>query len=206
MKSILARILQLATMVCLATSAPAKADTIIRKSTTYFSISGNTAEELDREMLRRGPLSKTTGHRHPGATQIRFSGAATFVNRGSRCHIGGAKVTLNTRIILPRWKNRRKAGARLALIWDTLASDIKRHEERHAEIARNHAKSLERAILALPAAGDCKTLRAKVNKLSSAEMAAHEADQMRFDRIEAVNFEKRMLRLLRYRLEARRSQ
>ena len=28
----------------------------------------------------------------------------------------------------------------MALIWDTLASDIKRHEERHAEIARTHAR------------------------------------------------------------------
>ena len=31
----------------------------------------------------------------------------------------------------------------MALLWDTLAADIKRHEERHAEIARNHARKPE---------------------------------------------------------------
>jgi len=182
---------------------PAGSETIIRKSTTYFSIGGRTASDLDREMSRVGPLSQTTGRRHPGATQIRFNGSATFVGKDNHCYIGGAKVLLSTKLMLPRWSNRRKATKEMALLWDTLASDIKRHEERHAEIARTHARQLEKAILALPSARDCPTLKAKVNRVSQKAMIAHDKDQLRFDRIESINFENRMIRLLRHRIATR---
>ncbi|MDB5550024.1 MAG: hypothetical protein JWL86_8 [Rhizobium sp.] len=182
---------------------PAASETIIRKSTTYFSIGGRTASDLDREMSRRGPLSQTTGRRHPGATQIKFNGSATFIGKKGRCYIGGAKVSLSTKLMLPRWSNRRKATKEMALLWDTLASDIKRHEERHAEIARTHARQLEKTIVALPSMRDCPTLKAKVNRVSHEAMIDHDKDQLRFDRIEAVNFENRMIRLLQHRIATR---
>lgn len=190
-------------IVALAFSAialPAASETIIRKSITYFSIGGRTASDLDREMSRRGPVSQTTGRRHPGATQIKFNGSATFIGKDGHCHIGGAKVSLSTKLVLPRWSNRRKATKEMALLWDTLASDIKRHEERHAEIARTHARQLEKTILALPTTRDCATLKARVNRVSQQALIAHDKDQQRFDRIEAANFENRMIRLLRYRV------
>jgi predicted secreted Zn-dependent protease len=186
--------------LCAGTSWPAATETIIHKSVTYFSISGDTPSDIDREMLRRGPLSRHTGRRHPGATQIKFNGSATFVAKEGRCVIGGAKVSLSTKLILPRWKNRRRATSEMALIWDTLASDIKRHEERHAEIARTHARQLERTILGLSSAKNCATLKARVNRVSQEAMVAHDKDQIRFDRIESANFESRMIRLLRYRV------
>lgn len=179
---------------------PASGETIIRKSITYFSIGGRTAADLDNEMMRRGPLSRTTGRRHPGATQIKFNGSATFIGKDGRCHIGGAKVSLSTKLVLPRWSNRRRATRDMALLWDTLSSDIKRHEERHAEIARTHARQLEKTILRLGSTRDCPTLRAKVNRVSQEAMIAHDKDQVRFDRIESVNFENRMIRLLKHRI------
>lgn len=189
-----------AALLIAAASVPAPAETIIHKSVTYFSIGGRTATELDREMMRRGPFSRTTGRRHPGATQIKFNGSATFIRKNGRCVIGGAKVSLSTKLMLPRWTNRKRANREMGLIWDTLASDIKRHEERHAEIARTHARELEKTILGLSAAGDCPTLKARVNRVSQEAMIAHDKDQLRFDRIESVNFENRMIRLLKYRI------
>lgn len=194
-----------AALACLGPVSPASAETIIIKKTSYFSIGGRTAADLDREMLQRGPLSKATGRRHPGVTQIRFTGSATFIGKNGRCFIGGAKVRLSTKILLPRWSNRRKANAQLGLIWDTLSADIKRHEERHAEIARNHARDFERQILALPPASRCDVLKAKVNVLSRQAMEEHDKDQRRFDRVEAINFENRMIRLLRYRIESKKA-
>ena len=193
----------LAALLISTASVPAPAETIISKSVTYFSIGGHTASDLDREMLRRGPFSRTTGRRHPGATQIKFNGSATFVRKNGRCVIGGAKVALSTKLMLPRWTNRKRANRQMGLIWDTLAADIKRHEERHAEIARTHARELEKTILALSSARDCPTLKARVNQVSQEAMIAHDKDQVRFDRIESVNFENRMIRLLKYRISQR---
>lgn len=194
--------LLLAPLIVAGLAWPASSETIIRKYVTYFSIFGKTAEDLDRELSKRGPVAGTSGMRHPGATRISFTGTATFIGKGGKCYIGGAKVALSTKLILPRWANRKHATPRIAVIWDALSSDIKRHEERHAEIARNHARALEKAILSLPKTGDCPSLKAKVNRISNQAIKDHDADQRRFDRVEAANFDRRMIRLLKNRISA----
>ena len=116
-----------------------------------------------------------------------------------RCRVGSVDVTLDTRLVLPRWKNRKRAKGDIALIWDALSSDIKRHEERHAEIARDYARRLEKTLKSLRPQRDCEAMQAKVTEATDKVVAAHDAAQMRFDRVEAVNFEKRMIRILDYR-------
>ncbi|MCF3642407.1 DUF922 domain-containing protein [Rhizobium sp. TRM95111] len=180
---------------------PVEADTIATKSFSYFAVGGKTAAELDKELDRRGPIMKSTGARHPGATRIKFGGSVTYVRHGKGCAVGEASITVSTNIILPRWKHRRSANASLALIWDTLARDIKRHEERHAEIARNHARDLERSLKALRPDRDCERMQARVDRATADAVEAHDKDQARFDTVEAKNFNARMLRLLAYRLE-----
>ncbi|MDE1158533.1 MAG: DUF922 domain-containing protein [Neorhizobium sp.] len=183
--------------------ALASAEPVISKTYSYFRIGGRTADDLDRELDKRGPETHVEGHRHPGATQIKFGGDVTYVEKGNRCSIGGVRVTLRTKIILPRWANRNRATADLGFIWDTLAADIKRHEERHAEIARNHARRMERDLLALRPQADCDALEEKVADLTRDALAAHDADQLRFDQVEAANFDARMTRLLQYRMGQR---
>ncbi|ANK72543.1 DUF922 domain-containing Zn-dependent protease [Ensifer adhaerens] len=191
-------------LLALLVAAPlgtASGETVVNKSFSYFSIGGRTAEELDKALSASGPMMKSTGARHPGATRIKFGGSITYVSRNGRCAVGSARVTLNTRIILPKWKYRRQAGRDLALVWDTLSSDIKRHEERHAEIARNHARRMEKMFLALKPQDTCEEMQESVARVSATAIEAHDKDQARFDRTEAANFDKRMIRLLQYRLE-----
>lgn len=188
-----------------ALAAPGVAHTemLASKTFSYFTIGGKTAAELDEQLSSHGPLMKGTGSRHPGATKIKFGGTVTYVEKNGRCHVGEAKVTLNTRIILPKWKHRRSANRDLALIWDTLSSDIKRHEERHAEIARQHARRMERRLMKLRPEADCERMQARVGRESLEAIAEHDKDQARFDRAEAVNFDRRIMRLLEYRLKTR---
>lgn len=182
----------------------AAADPSIRKTYGYFRIGGDTAEELDSELEKRGPLTNATGHRHPGATQIKFGGDVTYLDKDGSCSVGGAKVTLKTHIILPRWNNRRRASADLRIIWDTLSKDIKRHEERHAEIARIHARRLERELLALRPDVNCDALEKRVAEVTQRVLESHDRDQYRFDRVESANFDERMTRLLKYNIQRRR--
>jgi len=177
----------------------ATAETIVHKTVSYFQIGGTTAQDLDRELERRGPYTMSTGARHPGATRIRFGGDVTYVESGGRCRVGSAKVTLKTQLVLPKWKNRKRAGKDLALIWDSLSSDIRRHEERHAEIARQYARKLETSLKGLRPHRDCLAMEIKVAETTGRIIDAHDKDQMRFDRIEAANFENRMIRILNYR-------
>jgi predicted secreted Zn-dependent protease len=180
----------------------AGAETQVKKSISYFQIGGRTADDLDKELSRHGPLTQSTGARHPGATEIKFGGEISYTEKGGQCSIGKVKVTLNTKILLPRWTNRKRANAELALIWDTLSADIKRHEERHAEIARGYARELEGKLKALRPQRDCDILQQQVAATSRDVMAAHDKDQLRFDKVESKNFDTRMMRLLYHRLQA----
>ncbi|PWW04429.1 putative secreted Zn-dependent protease [Hoeflea marina] len=189
--------------LCLAVlPAQAGADMISNKSYSYFTIGGKTAGELDRELSRSGPFMKETGLHHPGATKMKFTAAVTYESTANRCRVKSARISVDTRIILPKWKHRRQATRSLGVIWDTLSRDIKRHEERHAEIARQYARKIDAALLRLPARDGCDALRAEVNKASERILKAHYAEQASFDRAEAASFERRMSRMLRFKAEA----
>lgn len=188
--------------ICLAlvlAGGTAEAETIVGKSIRYYSIGGRTAAEIDRELAKHGPMAKSTGARHPGTTEIRFGGEISNIEEGGRCRVRDVKVTAYAKITLPRWKNRATANREMALLWDTLSADIKRHEERHAEIARNHARTLEARLSGLPSATTCAKLKQEIARVTDRSSAEHDADQARFDRVEAINFERRLTRLLYHR-------
>ncbi len=189
--------LSMAVLACTSASAAV----VATKSYSYFTIRGKTADQLDQQLSSNGPTASGSSARHPGATKIRFGGDATYVQSGGKCKVGSARVTVHTQIILPRWSNRKGASKELSMIWDALSSDIKRHEERHAEIARNQARTMEKQILALPPQRNCELMQQLVTDVSTRGIEEHDRLQARFDRVEAVNFQNRMMRLLDHRLK-----
>lgn len=182
----------------LASSADAAS---VAKTYSYFKIGGATLEEIQNELDVRGPKVKTTGRRHPGATQMEFSSRIGYASGPNGCTITKAAVTVKAKVILPRWTRPARADKDVRLIWDTLSSDIKRHEESHVVIAKNHARELEQALLAIPRQRDCDAAQAKAAEVSQKILARHNRAQVEFDRVEGINFERRIIRLLRYRME-----
>jgi predicted secreted Zn-dependent protease len=59
-----------ALVTCLGTQS-AGTEPLISKSYSYYSVSGQTSAELERELWRSGPELAETGIRHPGATRSR---------------------------------------------------------------------------------------------------------------------------------------
>jgi predicted secreted Zn-dependent protease len=173
----------------------------IDKKYSYFNLYGKTAEDLDREIAKRGPKLLQTGTRHPGATTMNFGLKTKITNDGTFCRLDRAYVTLDLRLSLPRWKNRDRADEEMAIMWDTLSSDIKRHEERHGLIARGYAIELERTLENLPRDRDCKRLQAKAESVAKDLLKQHAEAQAQFDKVESINFEARLARLLEYRLQ-----
>lgn len=187
-------------LAALLPAAPAQAAQLI-KTYAYFSVGGATLESLEQELNKRGPKVTSTGMRHPGATEMQFFTKVTYEETAKGCRIAKASVNVKANIILPRWTARGKADAEVRLVWDTLSSDIKRHEESHALIAKNHARDLEAALKGLPRKKSCNALQPGIDAATQRILAAHDHEQERFDRIEGKGFEKRIVRLLQYRIE-----
>jgi predicted secreted Zn-dependent protease len=178
----------------------ADAATVLRKY-DYFMLNGRTAADLDRELYRRGPVLQKTGQRHPGMTKMRFESRIKYGSDGKNCRVVDADITVHATVYLPRWKQRRTAQADLAIIWDTLSADIRRHEESHIGIARTAAGDMERAIKGLSWRNDCARLKTDIDGLTAKLMKQHDLKQIQFDRVEAVNFDSRFERLLVFRLK-----
>ncbi|MEZ5811327.1 MAG: DUF922 domain-containing protein [Rhizobiaceae bacterium] len=188
------------TLVAVAMALPAQGAGLSKKY-SYFSIGGSNLEELEKELGRRGPKVRSTGRRHPGATQMEFNTSVTYARGENTCRVEKATVVVKAKIILPRWRARGRADRETRIVWDTLSADIKRHEESHVIIAKNHAHELEKALMGLGRAKSCDSLEAKGQKLAIRVMEKHDEAQARFDRVEGINFEARMLRLLKYRIK-----
>jgi predicted secreted Zn-dependent protease len=173
----------------------------LNKTYSYFSIGGTTLDEIQTELSKRGPHVKSTGLRHPGATQMEFNSRVGYAQSADSCKIVSATVSVKAKVILPRWRRTAKADGDVRFIWSTLESDIKRHEESHVIIAKNHARELEKAILAIGRQKNCAVAAEKAQATSDKILAKHDREQQRFDRVEGINFESRLIRLMRYRLE-----
>lgn len=179
---------------------PAGAASLV-KTYSYFSVTGRTLDDIEKQLTKNGPEVKSTGSRHPGATQMAFTTRVSYAQTANSCRIANAQVTVKVKVILPEWRRPRKADPEVRLFWDTLSADIKRHEERHVEIAKNHARELEDALRATYPQKTCEAAKARAAEISAAVLARHDRAQVQFDRVESANFESRIIRLLRYRMQ-----
>lgn len=179
---------------------PTQAANVV-KTYSYFSIGGGTLDEISAQLSKNGPHVKSTGHRHPGATRMAFSTRLGFSEKDGSCQIVSAVVTVKAKVILPKWKRPHHADAGVKLFWDTLSSDIKRHEESHLVIAKNHARELEQALLASGRKKSCQIAKGTAKTITDKILAKHDRAQVEFDRVESINFESRLLRLLQYRIQ-----
>ena len=173
----------------------------LSKTYSYFSIGGSTLDEIEAELMSRGPKVKSSGRRHPGATQMEFTSRIGYGEQNGSCRVVLATVNVRAKVILPKWRRPKGADRDVRLIWDTLESDIKRHEESHIIIAKNHARELEQALKAIRRKANCRQTAAEVKAVTAKVLARHDKAQDAFDRVEGINFESRLVRLLRYRLE-----
>ncbi|WP_048648762.1 DUF922 domain-containing Zn-dependent protease [Nitratireductor soli] len=181
-------------------SAPSNGATVAR-SYSYFSIGGKTLSDIEEQLRTRGPHVQSTGQRHPGATRMEFTTKVSYAETRNRCRVTQVNVSVKAQVYLPRWRNRRTAERETALIWDTLSRDIKRHEESHLGIAKQYARKIEDTVEALSTRSSCAPLQKLAEQTTAKILQEHDAAQEEFDRVESGNFERRLLRLLQYRLE-----
>lgn len=192
-------------LLAVALSSPANS-TAVTRTITYFNVGGETLEEIEDDLGRFGPQINNEGPRHPGATRMEFSTSVSYGERNGRCSVIDASVSLKANMILPRWRVRANHDPGVRLVWDTLAADIRRHEESHIVIARNHARELEDTLRTVLNASSCDAAAEQVQRISTRILEKHDREQVQFDRVESVNFESRMMRLLQNRLDRMESQ
>ena len=71
----------------------------LTKTYTYFSIGGRTLDEIEAELVKRGPQVNSTGIGHPGATEMEFTTRITYAGGSRGCEIVEASVKVEAEVI-----------------------------------------------------------------------------------------------------------
>lgn len=162
-------------------------------STSFYSVSGTTAEQIDRDIRRNGPLN---GHALAVAA-ISFEPVSVLQDStATSCRFATAKFRVNAAITLPRWTDKSKSNDRdLKRAWGNLSRYARDHEQVHVRIAESFARQLGKDIEALPPQENCEKLDRLAKRVAERNAAAHDRAQKEFDAAEQ--------RRLRALLEAR---
>jgi predicted secreted Zn-dependent protease len=149
-------------------------------SVAYYQISGESFDEIDRQIAIHGPSVLGVGNAL-AATNVRMIPDFRFEQQGTHCRPVQVRVSVQAHVTLPKLATEEKLKKELANAWDDLQQYTRLHEYVHVSIADSHAVRAEKAILALPPAQTCAEMRLAADALFKAHMAEHQADQLRFD-------------------------
>lgn len=147
-------------------------------STGFYDIQGNTAQSLDRDIKRKGPLK---GHALASAA-IQFEPVSIVEKEDAQgCSISRARIKVIAKITLPRWKDRSGADADLKRAFNGLSRYAKAHEKVHVKIANFHARSMEKSLTAIKPQSSCEKLQKVADRVIKSELAKHRKAQNKFD-------------------------
>jgi predicted secreted Zn-dependent protease len=158
-------------------SIAAEAQPIASTKYQYYSINGNSALEVYRAMLVKGP--RVNGAKAYAATSAQSSQAG-FLVQGQSCRIRDYKFKIDFVIQLPRMTNEAKLSPLIRAKWQQFQVFLKKHEETHRTIWMGCAKEFEAKVASLKS-GDCDSVDSAAAQLWDKIRAACDRKHEAFD-------------------------
>lgn len=166
-------------------TTPVNAEVLLKQEFKFFKVRGKTSRQIFQDFQVKSPIkAKGQFDATLGVAAIKLTPEVEYVQSRNRCRVGKSKVNADIVIHLPRWVNYKNSDKLAKLSWDTLFSDIKRHELQHAKIAKDYAGRIQRKIAGYGARRNCDTLERALTRASRKLLAKHDRAQRKFDRKE----------------------
>ena len=160
---------------------PAYAAVDIDDQVERYPITGSTPADLRREMNAKGPHS-SDGRRFDGHTRWHVSWRYQYSNSGSGCTIASVNTSVKVTMTLPEWRNEGSANGDTRRHWSGYIVALERHEQGHRRHGIDAANEVDRAIAALPPAGNCDALGANANALGMSILRKYNQRDLDYDR------------------------
>ncbi len=168
----------LGTVILLAACTSVGERTLV--SVGYYTVSGETFSEVDKQIKIHGPEVTGVG-KALASTDLRMLPSIKYELANGKCRVSNARINVKARVTLPRHSNVNKLKAELAQAWTSLEEYARVHEAVHLAIADRYAINMENAISALPASENCVTMREDVQMVFSKLFDEHHKEQLQFD-------------------------
>ena len=154
-------------------------------SVGYYTVSGETFDDLDRDIRLHGPNVTGVG-KALASTDLRMLPDIRYQVKSGECAVTNARINVKARVTLPRHRNERVLKRELAKAWNNLEEYARIHEAVHLAIADRYALLIEDAVMALKPHNDCNTMRVAVQQTFDRLFEEHHAEQLQFDLDEKI--------------------
>ncbi len=161
-------------------SAAAEVVSDVRYQT--YTVRGQTAREIWREIGRKGPHQRRRGLYAQALSEIRYGWSVTYARRAGSCRVEDATIDVRVLITLPEWVGEKRGEPRLKNAWQRYLAKVRRHEERHKTIALETAAAVDREFKKAPQYRTCDALKFYLEKTTERILARERRRQDHFDR------------------------
>lgn len=149
-------------------------------SVGYYTVNGDTFEEVDNQIELHGPNVKGVG-KALASTDLKMQPTISYAAFADGCRVENARVNVRARVTLPRHANIRRVKQDVARAWTSLEEYARVHEAVHLAIADSYALKMEEAIISLNPENDCADMRKSVAEAFEFLFKEHHREQLQFD-------------------------
>lgn len=135
---------------CFVFSHAAYAKVRVTERVKYYTVGGNSGEEIMKNMIRKGPKISGLAKNALAIAEIEIEPTNLKIGlKNRRCRISNVDVRVNVKYTLPKWRGSNRASRATRNAWTRFIKTVRWHEKQHTKIAQDHANQLQRAILRL---------------------------------------------------------
>lgn len=152
-------------------SAPALAEPVLHAQTQRFDVAGSTTDSI------RASLNH---HRQHSASHVSWH--FNWQSTPGQCRITNVSTEVTVTAAMPHLQDNAERPVKVQQQWDGYVLALQAHQERHIDLAMEHASDIEQAISSLPPMDDCEQLKQSANATGQQILNALEAANRDYDK------------------------
>lgn len=153
---------------------------VVNEQYAYYEISGETANELRRQMSRNG-IKWDDGNTYDALTTWNVKWDYEYNCSLQGCTADGFKPVVDITFRYPKWARTNAAPEPLAAKWDAYMKNLITHENGHRDMAVEAAAQLSRIVAELPPAPSRTELDRKIEAVTGEWIAKLNTDEKNYD-------------------------
>ena len=152
----------------------------------WFRVGGLTLAELNASKEANGPFNDIVESKVWGQTGWRIRWKFQHDRSQGGCRIGTFKVTVTSKIWLPRWEEYNLATSDVRAKWDAFYKGLVIHENGHKANGIKAGNDLARRLRGMRGYQTCEALNTDISQIGNRIMSEYGLVDRAFDRVERI--------------------
>lgn len=168
-------------LVCCWLPFTAVAETETRVNSIYYTVEGNTAEDIWADVIAKSPVQHN-GKQHVAHTRWNVNWQFWWLDGGNSCEISKVTTRLDVTYTLPRLKHSSSMPDSVKAHWERYYSALFDHEIGHKDLGARAAAEIEKQILNMGRRGSCEQLESDANEIGKNVIEKYSRIEKDYDR------------------------